>query len=32
MTSISTNINALRASNALSRNGRAQQDTMLGTG
>jgi flagellin len=34
MTSINTNINALRASNALSRNGRAQQDTMqqLSTG
>lgn len=34
MTSISTNINALRASNALSKNGRAQQDTMqeLSTG
>ena len=34
MTSINTNINALRASNALSRNGKAQQDTMqqLSTG
>ena len=34
MTSINTNINALRASNALSRNGQAQQDTMqqLSTG
>jgi len=34
MTSINTNINALTASNALSRNGRAQQDTMqeLSTG
>ena len=34
MTSINTNINALTASNALSRNGKAQQDTMqqLSTG
>ena len=34
MTSINTNINALAASNALSRNGKAQQDTMqqLSTG
>jgi len=34
MTSINTNINALRASTALSRNGKAQQDTMqqLSTG
>jgi len=34
MTSINTNINALRASNALSRNGQAQQQTMqqLSTG
>ena len=34
MSSINTNINALRASNALSRNGKAQQDTMqqLSTG
>ena len=34
MTSINTNINALRASNALSQNGRAQQNTMqeLSTG
>jgi flagellin len=34
MTSINTNINALRASNALSQNGRAQQQTMqqLSTG